>query len=55
MQIKLVRYKIDRAAVPDVNTHYAGRLGIDVSFMNRLSLRPYENNLCGNINNGNLR
>ncbi len=53
MQIKLLRCKFHRAEVTDANTHYEGSLGIDVTFMNRVGLRPYEKILCGNINNGN--
>ena len=53
MQINLLRCKIHRAEVTDANPHYEGSLGIDVSFMNRIGLRPYEKILCGNINNGN--
>ncbi len=52
MQIKLLRCKIHRAEVTDANTHYEGSLGIDLTFMNRVGLRPYEKILCGNINNG---
>tara|TARA_B100000949_G_C13961162_1_gene317017 strand:+ start:73 stop:435 length:363 start_codon:yes stop_codon:yes gene_type:complete len=53
MQIKLLKCKVHRTEVTDANTHYEGSLGIDVSFMNRVSLRPYEKILCGNINNEN--
>ena len=53
MQINLLKCKIHRAEVTDSNTDYEGSLGIDVSFMNRIGLRPYEKILCANINNGN--
>ena len=53
MQINLLRCKIHRAEVTDSNTHYEGSLGIDISFMDRIGLNPYEKILCGNIENGN--
>ena len=53
MQINLLRCKIHRAEVTDSNTHYEGSLGIDISFMERIGLNPYEKILCGNIENGN--
>ena len=52
MQIQLLKSKIHRAAVTDANVNYEGSITIDRELMDRVTLRPYERVLCGNLANG---
>ena len=52
MQIQLLKSKIHRATVTDVNVKYEGSITIDRELMDKVSLREYERVLCGNLANG---
>jgi len=52
MQIQLLKSKIHRAAVTDANVNYEGSITIDRELMDRVTMRPYERVLCGNLANG---
>jgi aspartate 1-decarboxylase len=52
MQIHLLKSKIHRARVTAGNVEYEGSLTIAEDLMERVSLRPFERILCGNMANG---
>ena len=52
MQVKMLKSKIHRAAVTDANVNYEGSLTIDCELMEVVGLAPYEQVLCGNMDNG---
>lgn len=52
MQLSLLKSKILRAEVTEAVADYEGSLAIDVDYMERVGLLPYEKILVGNISNG---
>mgnify|MGYP004443354527 CR=1 FL=1 len=52
MQINLLKSKIHRAAVTGASLNYEGSMTIDIEFMQKIGLRPYEKILCSNMANG---
>mgnify|MGYP002029291666 FL=1 len=52
MLIHLLKSKIHRAEVTDVNVNYEGSLTIDRELMDKVALQPHERVLCGNLANG---
>ncbi len=52
MQISLLKSKIHRAAVTGACLNYEGSMTIDIEFMQKVGLRPYERILCSNMANG---
>ena len=52
MILNLLRCKIHRAQVTNVNLNYEGSIGIDSEFMDMVGILPYEKVLIGNIANG---
>ena len=52
MQVTILKSKIHRAAVTGASLNYEGSLTIDIEFMQRVGLLPYEKILCSNMANG---
>ena len=52
MILNLLRCKIHRGQVTNVNLNYEGSIGIDSEFMDMVGILPYEKVLIGNIANG---
>jgi len=52
MQVSILKSKIHRAAVTGASLNYEGSLTIDIEFMQRVGLLPYEKILCSNMANG---
>ncbi len=52
MYHQLLKAKIHRARVTSANVNYEGSLTIPLDLMEKVSLRPYERVLCGNMANG---
>ena len=48
----LLKSKIHRAQVTAANVNYEGSLTIDLDFMEKVGLLPYERILCSNLANG---
>ncbi|MGF1530767.1 MAG: aspartate 1-decarboxylase [Puniceicoccaceae bacterium] len=53
MQLQLLKSKILRASITDVQRDYEGSLAIDAELMKRVGLLSFERILVGNITNGN--
>src|SRR5260370_8458857 len=51
MLLFLLKSKIHRAQVTDANVNYEGSLTIDLDFMEKVGLLPYERILCSNVAN----
>jgi aspartate 1-decarboxylase len=52
MLVHLLKSKLHRAQVTGGNVQYEGSLSIDIDFMERVGLFPYERILCSNMANG---
>lgn len=52
MRIHLLKSKIHRAKITGASLHYEGSLGIDLDYIERVGLRPYERILCANLATG---
>ena len=52
MLIKALKAKIHRARVTQTKLDYPGSLGIDADILKAVDIRPYEEVLLANINNG---
>lgn len=52
MQISLLKSKIHRASVTGASLNYEGSMTIDVEFMQKIGLLPFEKILCSNLANG---
>lgn len=51
MLVHLLKSKIHRAQVTAANVDYEGSLTIDLDFMDRIGMHPYERILCSNMAN----
>lgn len=52
MLITVLKSKIHRAAITDVNINYVGSITIDAELLRLADLAPWEKVLVANINNG---
>ena len=52
MKVSVLKSKIHRAPITEVNLDYQGSLAIDQELMDKVSLHPYEKILVANLNNG---
>jgi aspartate 1-decarboxylase len=52
MRIQLLKSKIHRARITDVDLFYEGSLQVDLDLLDRAGLYPYEKILVVNMNNG---
>ena len=53
MQVTLLKSKIHRAIVTGASLDYEGSMTIDIDWMDKVGLVPYERILCSNLTNGN--
>ena len=52
MLVKALKAKIHRATVTDSELNYPGSVAVDIKLLNEAGIRPYEEVLLANVNNG---
>lgn len=52
MLIKCLKSKLHNVTITDKNLHYTGSIKVDLNFLEKANIKPYEVVLVININNG---